>query len=166
MRGWDRSCQKRLQLLVSPAGFTEPKETPHNGTRLSNRGDSAHYLLKNHSFYRPIVSGPVFLPTDHSLPSLPPGLENFTAWKEIGYNVSPRGENVTRGHKRVSRVQRRKTTMWKGPREILFARDGYLTSVCTRLKGHDPFSLATTSKLPSCLSILRHDSNSTMFPIH
>lgn len=44
-------------------------------------GDSAHYLLKNHSFYRRIVSGPVFSGTAHS------HLENFTAWKEIGYNV-------------------------------------------------------------------------------
>lgn len=32
-----RSRQKRLQLLVSPAGFTEPKETLYNGTRLSER---------------------------------------------------------------------------------------------------------------------------------
>ena len=105
MRGWDRSCQKRLQLLVSPAGFTEPKETPHNGTRLSNRGDSAHYLLKNHSFYRPIVSGPVFSPTDHSLPPSPPGWKTLQRGKRL-VTTSLQGERTLHEGTSVYRAYR------------------------------------------------------------
>lgn len=96
-------------------------------------GDSAHYLLKNHSFYRPIVFWPCLF-TDRPL-SLPSPLAGklYSVERDWLQRLPPRGENVVRGHNRVSRVQRRETTTWKGLREILSARDGCLTSVCTRL---------------------------------
>lgn len=72
------SRRKRLQLLVSPAGFTEAKETVHNGGRLSLAGDSTHYLLKIRSFYQGIVSGPLSLGNVSQSRGSP---ENFTARK-------------------------------------------------------------------------------------
>lgn len=68
-----RSRQKRLQLLVSPAGFTEAEETLYNGTRLSHRRLGPLFIKE-----------PFFLSADSFWPCLSgtsatPGLENFTA---------------------------------------------------------------------------------------
>lgn len=75
-----RSRQKRLQLLVSPAGFTEPKETLYNGAGVvSSPADSAHYLLKIHSFYQRGIVSLLLSFTDN-----PPSCnarKTFTAWK-------------------------------------------------------------------------------------
>ena len=114
-------------------------------------GDSAHYLLKNHSFYRRIVFWPCLF--RHS--PLSPRLENFTAWKR-DWLQRPRGERTRVQRVSALRVERKRR--WRSrPWRNLVASIAILY-LCGR-SSWAKFSLSrpTSTKLPSCLSIACRD---------
>lgn len=146
-----RSRQKRLQLLVSPAGFTEPKETLYNGTRLSERRLGPLFIKE-----------PFFLSADSFLalsfqaqPTLSPPGKLYSVEKRLVTTSKGRTYEGTTcvSALRVERKRRWRSRPWRNLVALIAIL--YLCGRSSRAK----FSLSrpTSTKLPSCLSIVCRD---------